>query len=127
MKYKLNTHHRKLLVDTMTPVNMYLKIRDKFPNSILLESSDYGVNDNSVAYICFHSIADIKLQKQTLHYRYPDGSSREKSLAANEKVAKYISDFARNLMVISAAGVLFRMVCLASLPTRPFNILKTSH
>jgi anthranilate synthase component 1 len=95
MKYKLNTHHRKLLVDTITPVNMYLKIRDKFPNSILLESSDYGVNDNSVAYICFHSIADIKLQKQTLHYRYPDGSSREKSLATNEKVAKHISDFAK--------------------------------
>ena len=43
MKYKLNTHHRKLLVDTMTPVNMYLKIRDKFPNSILLESSDYAL------------------------------------------------------------------------------------
>ena len=95
MKYTLQTHHRKLLVDTMTPVNMYLKVRDNFPNSILLESSDYGVNDNSVAYICFNPIADIKLQNQMLSMRYPDGKSKQIQLADNERVAKYCSDFAK--------------------------------
>ena len=95
MKYTLQTHHRKLLVDTMTPVNMYLKVRDNFPNSILLESSDYGVNDNSVAYICFNPIADIKLQNQMLSMRYPDGKSKQIQLAENERVAKYCSDFAK--------------------------------
>ena len=95
MKYTLQTHHRKLLVDTMTPVNMYLKVRDNFPNSILLESSDYGVNDNSVAYICFNPIADIKLQNQMLSMSYPDGKSKQIQLAENERVAKYCSDFAK--------------------------------
>jgi len=89
MKYTLESHHRKLLVDTMTPVNMYLKIRDKYPNSILLESSDYGVNDNSVAYICFNPIAEIKLQNHILLMSYPDGTTKELKLAENERVAKH--------------------------------------
>ena len=95
MKYALQTHQRKLLVDTMTPVNMYLKIRDNYPNSILLESSDYGVNDNSVAYICFNPIADIKLQNQILTMQFPDGQSKKIQLLDNERVAKYCSDFSK--------------------------------
>ncbi|MEE3020637.1 MAG: anthranilate synthase component I family protein, partial [Bacteroidota bacterium] len=95
MKYTLESHHRKLLVDTMTPVNMYLKIRDKYPNSILLESSDYGVNDNSVAYICFNPIAEIKLQNHILQMSYPDGTTKELKLAENERVANYCSSFAK--------------------------------
>ena len=95
MNYKLQTHHRKLLVDTMTPVNMYLKIRDRFPNSVLLESSDYGANDNSVAYICFNAIADVKLQNGLLTCRYPDGRSSEESVAPHTKIAHRISEFAQ--------------------------------
>ena len=40
--YKIKTFRKKILADTMTPVSIYQKIRDKFSNSILLESSDYG-------------------------------------------------------------------------------------
>jgi len=50
-KYKLHTNYKQILADTITPVSVYLKIRDKFPNSILLESSDYHANDNSFSYI----------------------------------------------------------------------------
>ena len=46
-KINLETHFKKILADTLTPVSIYLKIRDHFPNSILLESSDYHANDNS--------------------------------------------------------------------------------
>ena len=48
MKIKINTITKKLLADTVTPVGIYLKIRDKFANSILLESSDYHGNENSL-------------------------------------------------------------------------------
>ena len=51
-KFSLYTYHKKILADTITPVSIYLKIRDKFPNSILLESSDYHANDNSFSYTC---------------------------------------------------------------------------
>jgi len=45
-KYLLKTYRKKFLVDTITPVSVYLGIRDKFHNSLLLESSDYNSNNN---------------------------------------------------------------------------------
>ena len=72
--FSLYTHYKKILADTITPVSIYLKIRDKFPNSILLESSDYHSNDNSFSYICFNPIASIKVAGDTIEQNFPDGS-----------------------------------------------------
>ena len=72
--FSLYTHYKKILADTITPVSIYLKIRDKFPNSILLESSDYHANDNSFSYICFNPIASIKVAGDTIEQNFPDGS-----------------------------------------------------
>jgi anthranilate synthase component 1 len=47
MKYTLHTTYRQMLADTVTPVSIYLKLRDRFMNTILLESSDYHGNENS--------------------------------------------------------------------------------
>ncbi|MFT4851456.1 MAG: anthranilate synthase component 1 [Sediminicola sp.] len=73
MKYQLHTHSKKLLADTLTPVSVYLRIRDKFPNSLLLESSDYHANDNSFSYICCNPIASIKIENEVITQRFPDG------------------------------------------------------
>ena len=70
----LNTKYKQILADTITPVSVYLKIRDKFPNSLLLESSDYHGNDNSFSYICCNPIASIKIENETVSKNYPDGS-----------------------------------------------------
>lgn len=51
-KIKFNTTYKKILADTFTPVSTYLKLRDQFPNSLLLESSDYHSKENSYSYIC---------------------------------------------------------------------------
>ncbi|MEM0518200.1 anthranilate synthase component I family protein [Aequorivita flava] len=75
MKYNLKTHSKKLLADTLTPVSVYLRLRDKFPNSLLLESSDYHANDNSFSYICFNPIASIKVENETITQKFPDGKS----------------------------------------------------
>ncbi len=64
------------MADTITPVSIYLKLRDKFPNSILLESSDYHANDNSFSYICCNPIASIKVENETILQTYPDGSTK---------------------------------------------------
>ncbi len=74
--YKLHTYHKKILADTITPVSIYLKIRDKYPNSILLESSDYHTNDNSFSYICCNPIASIKVENDLITQNFPDGESQ---------------------------------------------------
>ncbi|MDN3551097.1 anthranilate synthase component I family protein [Mucilaginibacter aquaedulcis] len=73
-KFKITTSHKKLLADTTTPVSIYLRLRDVFPNSLLLESSDYHSRENSLSYICCEPIAGLVLNNGILKKQYPDGS-----------------------------------------------------
>ncbi|HBK82295.1 MAG TPA: anthranilate synthase component I [Flavobacterium sp.] len=96
--YKLTTHFKQILADTLTPVSVYLKIRDKFPNSILLESSDYHANDNSFSYICFNPIASIKIEDNVIEKHYPDNTSTQHLINKNVNVATLIEQFANQFL-----------------------------
>ena len=71
--YKITTTYKKRLADTTTPVSIYLRLRDVFPNTILLESSDYHSRENSVSYVCADPVAGIVLENEKLSFNYPDG------------------------------------------------------
>lgn len=79
--YKIKTRHKMMLADTITPVSIYLRLRDKFANTILLESSDYHGHENSLSYICCKPIASIKAQNGTVEYQYPDSTSHTAPIA----------------------------------------------
>ena len=81
--YKLNANIKKLIVDTDTPVSIYLKLRDYYPNSILLESSDYGAKDNSYAYVCCNPIAEFDVKNNMIRTSFPDNKSEKKSIDKN--------------------------------------------
>ncbi|WP_432328555.1 anthranilate synthase component I family protein [Mucilaginibacter sp. P25] len=72
--FKITTTYKKLLADTTTPVSIYLRLRDVFPNSLLLESSDYHSRENSTSYICCEPLSGIVLNNGILKKQYPDGS-----------------------------------------------------
>ena len=93
-KFALKTHYKKILADTISPVSVYLKIRDKFPNSILLESSDYHGNDNSFSYICCNPIASIKVDANVVTKTYPDQTTTSTTIAA-DKVTSEIDAFTK--------------------------------
>ena len=99
MKYALHTFYKKILADTITPVSVYLKIRDQFPGSILLESSDYHANDNSFSYICCNPIASIQLREGTLYRSYPDGNVENTPVEADTDVPMEIEQFANRFSV----------------------------
>ncbi|MFD2516631.1 anthranilate synthase component I family protein [Salinimicrobium flavum] len=92
--YKLKTTYKTLLADTFTPVSIYLKIRDKFPNSLLLESSDYHGSENSFSYICCNPIASLKVEKEILTQTFPDGSNFDVPIDAEVKIPLAIQKFA---------------------------------
>ncbi len=71
-KYRIRTRTKKLLADTITPVSIYLRIRDIYPNSLLLESSDYHGNENSYSFICVKSIASFEIDNGVATETYPD-------------------------------------------------------
>jgi len=93
-KYKLNTHYKKLLADTLTPVNIYLKLRDVFAGSFLLESSDYHGNENSLSLICCEPLASFTVQGNQLTKRFPDGVLKEVQLnPAQKDLPALLEDF----------------------------------
>lgn len=93
--YPLKTHFKQILSDTITPVSVYLKIRDRYPNSILLESSDYHANNNSFSYICFNPIASIKVENQSIIEHFPDATKNEDSIDDQTNVPQRITEFAK--------------------------------
>lgn len=63
---KIKTISKTILADTITPVSLYLNLRDHFYNSFLLESSDYHGNENALSFICLQPIATFKVIDKTI-------------------------------------------------------------
>ena len=94
--FQLNTTYKKLLADTFTPVSVYLRIRDKFPNSLLLESSDYHGSENSFSYICCNPIASIKVENEMITQTFPDGTHSKTSIDPQVNIPEVIQEFSQN-------------------------------
>lgn len=94
--YKISTSYRKLLADTLTPVSIYLKLRDRFVNTILLESSDYHGNENSFTYICCDPVASFKLNNGIVTQHFPDGTDIEFSLEKPKDAVQALYGFAQS-------------------------------
>ena len=94
-KINLETHFKKILADTLTPVSIYLKIRDHFPNSILLESSDYHANDNSFSYICCNPIASFELKDHCINIELPNQSKSKIKITSDIDVVEQLHGFTK--------------------------------
>ncbi|SEM05664.1 anthranilate synthase component 1 [bacterium A37T11] len=92
MKYFLKTTYKKLLADTATPVSIFLRLRDVFPNSLLLESSDYHSRENSMSYVCCEPIGGIRLEGNSLTTFFPDGKRIVKD-ASTINLRREVSEF----------------------------------
>ncbi|RZJ79762.1 MAG: anthranilate synthase component I family protein [Flavobacterium sp.] len=77
--YNIQSHKKSRLADTTTPVSIYLRLRDVFPNTILLESSDYHSRENATSYVCAEPVAGILLQDGILSTYFPDGTKESKT------------------------------------------------
>lgn len=98
-KYKYITKAKTILADLYTPVGVYMHLRDIYPQSALLESSDYHGNDNSRSFIGICPIANIKVGHGKIDMTFPDGTRQQSDVDMSQKgrakvsVAKAINDF----------------------------------
>src|SRR5664280_2716855 len=92
-QYKIKTSSRTLLADIITPVSIYLRIRDIYPNSLLLESSDYRGNENSFSFICMKPIAGFEADEGSVTEIYPDGSKIVSEITDKQTFNKRFSTF----------------------------------
>lgn len=96
MLHIFKTNYKKILADTTTPVSIYLRLRDTFPNSLLLESSEYHSRDNNISYICCQPLAGITLDEHDFVIQYPNEQKITKkatTINLTEEVANFRDSF----------------------------------
>ncbi len=93
---KLYVQTKKMLADMQTPVGIYLKIRDLYTNSVLLESSDYHGVENSYSYIGFNPIGGISVNRFVIKESYPDGREIETPVTDKMTVADRFDAFLKS-------------------------------
>ena len=97
--FNYTTHTEKILADLYTPVAVYMRLRDIYPQSALMESSDYHGNDNSRSFIGIHPMANIQVSHGVIRSTYPDGTVDETIIdtsvkgRAKDAVANAINNF----------------------------------
>ena len=97
--YTLRTTSKKLLADTLTPVNIYLKLRDVFACSLLLESSDYHGHENSLSFICCDPIASFEVNGQEVTEVFPDGKKAQHTLTKKGEAVDLLDEFRSSFQV----------------------------
>ncbi|MGC4034836.1 MAG: hypothetical protein QM764_02670 [Chitinophagaceae bacterium] len=71
-KIAIKTDCKRLLADVYTPVGIYLRLRDRFRDTILLESTDNRAAENSYSFICINAIAGMEISStKSIEFKYP--------------------------------------------------------
>lgn len=71
-KLQFTTVTKELMADTVTPVGLYLRFRDQFANSVLLESSDYHSKEESYSFLALDPLVHLKAEFGHLNLSYKD-------------------------------------------------------
>src|ERR1041384_1507696 len=93
-KIKITTTVTKKLADVHTPVGIYLRLRDRFRDTILLESTDHHAAENSYSFICINAIAGMEITStKSIEFKLP-GQKPEKVILKNiNEVPQLLWDF----------------------------------
>ena len=78
--YHYQTQSQTILADLYTPVGVYMRLRDLYPQSALMESSDYHDANNSRSFIGINPMASVAIGHGVAAINYPDGSTLRKPL-----------------------------------------------
>lgn len=84
---------KKILGDTLTPVSVYLKFRDLFPQSVLLESSDYHGNENAYSFICIKPLAGFTVNEGQIGIQLPGQPAETIAVENHFTVATELNNF----------------------------------
>lgn len=98
-QYTYITNHKSLLGDLHTPVSTYLKVRDLFPQSVLMESSDYHGVENNRSFIGLNPIASIRINHGVATFVFPDGQQEERNISDDYQVEQAIREFISHFQV----------------------------
>ena len=103
-KIQVNTNCKKLLSDVFTPVGIYLRLRDRFRDTILLESTDYHNTENSYSFICIHAVAGIEITNTSnIEFKLPNDKPEKLLIREASEVPALLWQFMERFEVMPAA------------------------
>ena len=81
--YQYHTTSKTILADLYTPVGVYMRLRDLYPQSALMESSDYHDANNSRSFIGINPIAKVSIGHGIVSIGFPDGTTLQRPLSSD--------------------------------------------
>jgi anthranilate synthase component I len=102
-KVEINTTCKKLLADVYTPVGIYLRVRDRFRDTVLLESTDHHAAENSWSFICINAVGGIEITStERIEFKLPRQKPEGVVVKNVTEVPKLIWDFMQKFDVKKA-------------------------
>ena len=97
--FHYTTASKQILADLYTPVGAYMRVRDIYPQSALMESSDYHGGENSRSFIGINPIASVAISHGYAISTFPDGSHEQHEVNHDYRADAAINDFLRAFKV----------------------------
>jgi anthranilate synthase component 1 len=97
---KIETKVKKMLADVFTPVGIYLRVRDRFRDTILLESTDHHAAENSYSFICINAIAGMEITStKSIEFKLPNEKPERVDIKDVQQVPQQLWDFMQRFEV----------------------------
>lgn len=104
-KILIETTSKKMLADAFTPVGIYLRLRDKFRDTILLESTDNHAAENSYSFICINAIAGIEISStKNIEFKLPNKNPEKLTINQSNTVPDLIWNFMQRFEIFPSNG-----------------------
>ena len=90
-----------MLADVYTPVGIYLRLRDRFRDTVLLESTDHHAAENSWSFICVNAIGGIEItSSQSVEYKLPNQKPEKVEITDITTVSKKLWDYMQRYEIV---------------------------
>ncbi len=110
-RIEVKTNYKKLLSDVYTPVGIYLRLRDRFRDTILLESTDYHVAENSYSFICINAVAGVEItDTKSIEFKLPNQKPERAAIKYSSEVPGLLWEFMQRFAIEAAAEKPIRAV-----------------
>ncbi len=102
-KIKIQTTYKKILADVYTPVGIYLRLRDRFRDTILLESTDFHAGENSYSFIGINAVAGMEISNAAaIEFKLPGQNAERIKLDSKTDVPQLLWDFMQRFEIKEA-------------------------
>ena len=103
-KSQFTTVAKKRMADTVSPVSLYLKLRDLYPNTLLLESSDYHSKEDSFSFLCIDPLLTLSVKSFYAYWEMCDQILERRDLR-RESLSKLFDKYTSSIVVNGAEDV----------------------